>query len=95
MQSPDDVCAEYANKSTSLRIDFQTYKDEESSESYVIIEGDKNSLEFLGKLLIAQANFNTDCHIAIHPNGPGQSHFVEETTIGVQIHRLPCQHGPI
>jgi hypothetical protein len=95
MQSPDNVCAEYADKNTSLRIVFRTYKDEESSEEYVIIEGDKNSLEFMGKLLIAQANFAADCHFFIHPRGAGQIHFSEDTSIGVSLHRLPCQHGPI
>jgi hypothetical protein len=86
MKSPDEICDDYSNKGVKLSV-RQIEKD------YILIEGDTDSLEFLGNLLLAQANFEKDCGLQIAPNGAGSSFFGKDSTFGFYIHRLPCKHS--
>ena len=56
----------------------------------VEIEGDALSLEYLAKLISAQAAFPLDCGYGIAPRGAGNVFFKKGSTIGIYIHRLPC-----
>ena len=80
----DEVCASYANSGT--KITCQTMDDS------VLIEGNREALEFLGNLLLAQAKDVHCCHKSIEPNGAGSALFTEQSNIGIYIHRLPCEH---
>ena len=88
MKSPDEICGEYFEKKVSLTVKHM-------DENYILIEGDTDSLEFLGKLIIAQANFDEDCGFQIAPRGAGDAHFSKKAELGVYIHRLPCEHDKI
>jgi hypothetical protein len=57
---------------------------------YVLFEGSKAALEFVGRLFIAQARYTGDCHYHIAPIGPGGRIFSDDSTLGLYIHRLPC-----
>jgi hypothetical protein len=80
----DEVCASYANRGT--KITCQTMDDS------ILIEGNREALEFLGNLLLAQAQDLDCCHKSIAPNGPGSALFTKQSNIGIYIHRLPCDH---
>jgi hypothetical protein len=60
------------------------------AQSYVFIEGDTNALRFLAELILAQIDSDYGCELDIHPAGAGSSHFSPESTLGIYVHRLPC-----
>ena len=86
MKSPDEICAEYSDRGVKISVKL-------IESDYILIEGDTASLEFLGNLLLAQANFDKDCGFQIAPNGAGSSFYTKDSTLGFYIHRLPCEHS--
>jgi hypothetical protein len=84
-KSAESVCERYAGKADNVCI-------RQLDEQTVLIEGSKESLEFLGALLVAQAHSQTDCGVQISPNGPG-SCFFGEGSLGIYVHRVPCGHS--
>ena len=97
-ETPDSVCARFAERAVSLRVVSRTEPADSSAgsaETFVVLEGSAESLRFLGELLIAQSQFQHDCHFFLHPTGPGQVFFSESSEAGISIHRLPCDDGPI
>lgn len=56
----------------------------------VLIEGEREALEFLGNLLLAQARYEKDCSFFIGPKSVGKVFFSRQSTFGFYIHRLPC-----
>lgn len=83
----DQVCEEYAEKEVKLTI--KSLDDEE--DELVLIEGSSESLEFLGNLLLALAKEH-DCGRQLGPRVAGSIFFSPESTKGLYIHRLPCEH---
>jgi hypothetical protein len=59
-------------------------------ENYVLIEGDNESLRFLGELLIAFAEGDWGCSYDLHPKRAGSAHFSEASTVGLYFHKKPC-----
>jgi hypothetical protein len=57
---------------------------------YVLFEGNKAALEFVGRLFIAQARYRGECSYHIAPIGPGGRVFSDDSTLGLYVHRLPC-----
>jgi hypothetical protein len=55
-------------------------------DELILIEGDRRALEFLGRLLIAQAESERDCGFGLSPAGPGSALFAEDSTHGFYIH---------
>jgi hypothetical protein len=81
--SPDEVCGSYADqnvKITCRRIDG----------GLVLLEGSQEALEFLSRLILAQADFAMDCGFQLAPDGPGGALFNKQSDLGIYIHRLPC-----
>jgi len=78
----DDICNYYAETGTKLTIRLL---DDET----VLVEGTSDALTFLSKLLQAHVEEREDGR-HLGPNGPGQVFFTEESTLGIYIHRLPC-----
>ncbi len=86
--SPDQVCSEFSKGSSKVSI-------RSLDEDMVLIEGDTETLLFLGNLFIAQAKFQKDCGFQISPSGAGSSLFASNATKGLYIHRIPCEnHDP-
>lgn len=84
-QSPDRVCGYYFDKGTKV-----TVKMTDDGEDMVLIEGKREALEFLGNLLLAQAQYDKDCSFFIGPRTAGRALFNRNSTLGLYIHRLPC-----
>lgn len=84
----NEVCREYAEKGVKLTVRML---DAEGEEEFVFIEGDSEALEFLGNLLLAQAK-EEGCKRFLGPNTAGNIFFTPESTMGVYIHRLPCEN---
>ncbi len=76
---PDNICDDYSKKGVKLDIQVR--------EDTVFIEGDKKSLEFLGNLILAQAEFKSDTSFHIGPTGPGSIFFNKTASFGIYINR--------
>ncbi|MCP9494198.1 MAG: hypothetical protein MSG64_07065 [Pyrinomonadaceae bacterium MAG19_C2-C3] len=85
--SPDEVCAEYAERDFKLTCKMM--------DGFVLLEGTEEALEFLGKLILAQAHDERSCKKTLQPNGAGSIFFTEESNVGIYIHRLPCRDGKV
>ena len=86
--TPDEVCASYADR--KVKITSRTLDDD-----LVLLEGDREALEFLGNLFLAQANDERCCHNSLQPDGAGSAFFTDASNLGIYIHRLPCEHEKI
>jgi hypothetical protein len=89
----DEVCAKYANKfrrkkkKDKLHVyvkDSADYKD-----NMVFIEGDAESLEFLGNLLLAKSIEEDYDGREIGPRVAGNIFFNRDSTHNLYIYRLP------
>ena len=83
MRSPDKICEIYASE--NIKITCKVRRD------FVLIEGNKKTLEFLGNLILAQAKFREDCSFEISPSGAGKIFFARGSKKGFYIHCLPCK----
>ena len=59
-------------------------------EDYVLVEGDCDSIKFLGELLIAFAEGDKGCSFHLLPQGAGSAHFTGTSDIGIELHKIPC-----
>jgi len=57
---------------------------------YVLIEGDRASLEYLGNLILEHARNPQDCGIQKFPGTPAKGLFKRGSDVGFYLHRLPC-----
>ena|SRR2546430_2578564 len=88
---PDDVSDEFPDGSIKLFTKLlEPTADGEAARIW--IEGDRLSLEYLGKMILAQAGFPFDCHYGISPRSAGRAFFKRGAKIGIVIHRLPCMN---
>ncbi|MFA5260385.1 MAG: hypothetical protein WC450_04080 [Candidatus Omnitrophota bacterium] len=78
MESPDNVCEQHSNENINLNICVE--------DNMVFIKGDRISLCFLSKLLMAQAEFEGDDGFQISPFGAGRIFFDSKSKYGVYIH---------
>ncbi len=86
---PDDVLEEFPEG----RIVLTTRTIPRSADGdvpMIEIEGDAESLRFLGRLILAQADFPLDCGYGISPQGAGRIVFSANAELGIYIHRIPC-----
>ena len=79
---PDELCEEANEKEISIKMIYK--------EGCVFIEGDAESLSFLGNLFISQAGCEGDCGFQIAHDGAGHAFFDNTSNVGLYIHRLPC-----
>ena len=91
---PDDVSGEFPEGSIQLTTRMLPPECDGDVPS-VEIEGDARSLEYLGKLILAQAAFDMDCGYGISPKGGGSAFFGGAAGVGIYIHRLPCMDEEI
>ncbi|MDR1148718.1 MAG: hypothetical protein LBK66_08815 [Spirochaetaceae bacterium] len=57
----------------------------------IFIEGDTTSLEFLSKLILAQAKTDTNDSISISPKGAGKMFFSKKSQFGLYIHNTKAE----
>ncbi len=65
--------------------------DEEYAVPAVLIEGYSTALDNLANLIHAMKDGPT-CGYHISVRGPGSIRFTKESTIGIYVHRLPCDN---
>ncbi len=89
---------DHAAKGTKLTVQmFSADRSEPGEEEptpvqdYVLIEGDNDSIRFLGELLVAYATGDLGCSFELHPQGAGSAHFSDSSTLGIYIHKKPCE----
>ncbi len=66
---------------------------EEDCQS-LLIEGTRESLEFLAELILLHCLERRDCGFQLGPKGPGCGLFTESSEVGIYIHALPCLSPP-
>ena len=88
---PDDVSDEFPDGAIKLSTRLLPATDDGEAER-VCIEGDRLSLEYLGKMILAQAAFPHDCSYEISPKSAGSAFFGRRVKVGIIIHRLPCMN---
>ncbi len=87
--NPDLVLSKYSKEAPKKvpKIALSLLKDNlDPYADYVLIEGDSRGLEFLGRVLLAQAGFDDD---ATYFMAPGKRFFRPTSTFGLYINRLP------
>lgn len=88
--APDDVWELYDGRKVKLTVKMLP---EEKPEGlpWILLEGDRTSLEWLADLILASAAFEKDCGFFVAPDGPGSKFFnKKKSEFGIYIHRLPC-----
>lgn len=55
---------------------------------FVLLEGNAESLRFLGKLLIAVAEHADNYDLSLHPSGAGRIHFENDSDLGLYINLI-------
>jgi hypothetical protein len=83
MKSPDRICGENADANRKITVKWL-----DDEKEYILIEGTKEDLEFLGNLLISQANFEKDDSFFLSPKGPGNALFTKKSQFGIYILRI-------
>ena len=83
-QSTDTICSEFADRNVQI-----TVKPLPEDSTYILIEGDNTTFEFLGKLFLAHAS-GEDCGFQISPHCAGNALFSKAAQFGIYLHRLPC-----
>src|SRR5471032_3385800 len=74
--SPDQVCGSFAEGGGQITIKMLDTEN-------ILIEGSATALEFLGRLLQAQAAFPKDCGFQISPIGAGNALFSPSSSLGI------------
>jgi len=83
----DNVCAAYADKGVTI-----TVKPVPKARSLILIEGNQSAFEFLGELFLAHAQAINGCGFQIGPKYAGKALFSKKATLGLYLHRLPCDN---
>ncbi|HEV8581370.1 MAG TPA: hypothetical protein VGX68_20075 [Thermoanaerobaculia bacterium] len=76
--TPDEISEEFAKAGVKISV--------RDLDELILIEGNRQALEFLGRLLIAQAESTSDCGFQFSPSGPGSALFTLDSTRGFYIH---------
>jgi hypothetical protein len=85
VMTPEEVLDEYADRGVQLNI-------KHLDDDTVLIEADRESLEFLSRVFQAQAR-SADCGFHVGPSGAGSALFPDGATLGLYVHRVPCEHS--
>ncbi len=80
MLSPDDICSNATEKGVKIRM--------EQRNGFVLIEGRKEDLMFLGELFSAIANDQREGRFQIYPDGAGSLLFDDGSNVGIYINKI-------
>jgi hypothetical protein len=92
MSTVNEILEEHSESNSKIKLQLLPPEEFEQA-GYALIEGDREALQFLAKLLLAQSEQGADCGLQIHPNGPGKRHFEASSNLGIYIHVIPCSHN--
>jgi hypothetical protein len=83
----NSICRAYADKGVRI-----TVKPVPKAPELILFEGDALAFEFLGKLFLAHSQHMDGCGLQMGPKYAGRSFFSKKTTLGIYLHRLPCDN---
>ncbi len=86
----DGVCRAYVLKGLKIMV-----KPVPADPNLILIEGDEVTFEFLGKLFLAHAKAINGCGFQFGPKYAGNALFSKQATLGLYLHRLPCDNQTI
>lgn len=86
---PDDVSGEFPDGAIKLVTEIIPARAKNDVPT-IVFDGDATTLEYLGRLFLAQATYRSNCGFGISPVGAGSSFFVKGSQVGIYIHRQPC-----
>ena len=89
---PYEVWKQHSKRPVKLTIKILPCIQGEDGVPSVLIEGNRWSLECLGRVILAAAA-DEDCGYGVSVSGPGSSYFTKQSELGIYIHRLPCING--
>jgi hypothetical protein len=84
-ETPEQLLSDVGDREVRLTV-------RQLDEDFVMIEGDSTSLAFLGRLLGAIARSSADCGCQLGPSSAGASLFSSDASVGLYLHRIPCEH---
>jgi hypothetical protein len=87
-----EVIEKYAESPSKLTVRTFVAPGEtpETSETFVLFEGEPDALRFLGEAILAFTNSDAGCNWDFHPKGAGSIYFSSNSTVGFYLHKLPC-----
>src|SRR5207244_8059837 len=89
--SPDEVGQLYEGRKVRLTVKRVPEGETWEGLPWILLEGDRTSLEWLADWILAQAAFEKDCGDFAAPDGPGNYYFNKRSSeFGIYVHRLPC-----
>ncbi len=94
MNSVDNILEAHSLSNSRLTVRTFTTEDEDFPQQFVLLEGSSENLRFLGEFILAHVGAGSTCSWSLHPNGAGNVHFSNESTIGIFLHKLPCDLHP-
>jgi hypothetical protein len=88
--TPDKICTEYRDQSVGLVIKMIVANPSlgEADVPMMLVEGTKEALMFLSKIIAAVAQGEASNSFAMSPTGPGSDHFDESSTHGIYVRRI-------
>lgn len=87
--SINTLLEEHSAANTPLKLCMVRESGEDYSHNFVLLEGSTKALRFLADLIYAHLESDY-CELSLHPNGAGNIHLDPESTVGLVLHRLPC-----
>jgi hypothetical protein len=94
MSAINDILTIHADGESKLTVRTFTDREDEFSQRYVLIEGSPDDLRFLAEVILSHANSDAGCNGGLHPEGAGSAHFSSASTVGIYLHKLPCDIHP-
>jgi hypothetical protein len=79
-----DLLDQHSNSQSKLSVRLLPPEKSERA-GYVLVEGDKSAIRFLGELLIEIARQSAGYDLQLHPSGPGSLHFQDTSDLGFYI----------
>ena len=84
-----EVIEKYANNPS--KVTARTFSEPgETPETFVLLEGEPDALRFIGESILAFVDSAAECNWDIHPRGAGNTYFGSDSTVGIYLHKLPC-----
>lgn len=94
MHPVEVVLEQHSSSESKLTARLFTSEDDDFPLQYVLLEGTPDALRFLAEFILAHVNSEVGCSWNLHPQGAGSAHFGGAATVGVFLHKLPCDLHP-
>ena len=90
MNTVNQVLEEFAASGAKIRLRKMRNEEDGYSQDYLLIEGEPSALRSFAKFVLAFADSDSSCTWDLHPTSAGSALFSEDSSIGIFLHKLPC-----